>query len=436
MVFSSCAVLSTSGEWASGKPKYMTIESRARKPATAAPQPRRSVARHPSRPAGFPVVGLGASAGGLEALYKLFGALPADTGMAFILIQHLDPTHSSMMVALLTGHTAMTVREATDGIPIERDHVYVIPPGFYLSLRSGVLRLTNPRERHGARMAFDFFLHSLAEDCGARAICVILSGTGADGSLGLRAIRNKGGLVIVQDPKDAAHEGMPRSAILTGAVDLVLPAAEIPAALVEYSRGAHPESADAKPMPGNAAYAPLAAIIDLLRTHTAHDFALYKEGTLLRQIERRMALSSIKDIGSYLSMIRNNPDEVDRLAKDMLINVTQFFRDEAVFEALAETIVPELIRRQPPDRPIRVWDAGCSTGEETYSIAMLFLEAIAASKENVKLQVFASDVADAALTVARNGQYPESIGKYVSPARLERFFVKEGPSYRVTRELR
>jgi two-component system CheB/CheR fusion protein len=436
MVFSSPAVLSTGTEWASGKPKSMTIEPRARKPATAAPRPGRGPARHPSRPDDFRVVGLGASAGGLEALYKLFDALPADTGMAFVVIQHLDPTHSSMMAGLLVGHTAMTVLEAADGMPIARDHVYVIPPGFYLAIRDGALRLTRPRERHGARMPFDFFLHSLAEEYGARAVCVILSGSGADGSLGLRAIRDKGGLVIVQDPKDAAHQGMPRSAILTGAADRVLPAAEIPAALVDYSRRAHPEPAHAKPLPGSGAGAGLAEIIDLLRAHTAHDFTLYKEGTLLRQIERRMALASVKDLALYLDRMRRDRDEIDRLAKDMLINVTQFFRDGKVFEALAETIVPELIRRHSLDMPIRIWDAGCSTGEETYSIAMLFLEEIAAAKRNVKLQVFASDVDGDALEIARDGLYPESIRKDVSPARLGRFFTKEDHGYRVTRELR
>jgi len=418
----------------------MTIEPHAREAGPARPRPRRGAVRRRSLPDDFLVVGIGASAGGLEALYKLFDALPPDTGMAFILIQHLDPTHSSMMVGLLAGHTVMPVLEAAEGMPIERNHVYIIPPGVYLSIRDGTLRLTNPRERHGARLPFDFFLRSLAEDCGARAVCAILSGSGADGSVGLMAIRDKGGLVIVQDPKDAAHDGMPRSAIMTGAADLVLPVTDIPAALVKYSRKSSglarlaPERA--KSAPSDGAEAPLAAIIDLLRAHTAHDFALYKEGTLLRQIQRRMAMASIRDIGLYLSTIRNNPDEIDRLAKDMLINVTQFFRDEKTFEVLGATIVPELIRRQPLDMPIRIWDAGCSTGEETYSIAMLFLEEIASAKRNVKLQVFASDVDDDALAVARNGLYPESIEKDVSEARLERFFVKEGHNYRVTRELR
>jgi two-component system CheB/CheR fusion protein len=416
------------------KAKSMPIEPRMRGSGAA----RRRKA--PSRPDTFPVVGLGASAGGLEALFRLFDALPADTGMAFVLIQHLDPTHSSMMAGLLTGHTAMKVLEAVDGMPLERDHAYVIPPGVYLSLREGALRLTRPRERHGARMPFDFFLRSLAEDCGARAVCVVLSGTGSDGSIGLTAIHDRGGLVIVQDPQDAAQDGMPRSAIRTGVADLVLPAAEIPAALAKHSRKsnrpAQPEPEPAKPALDDGAAAPLAEIIDLLRAHTAHDFALYKEGTLMRQIQRRMAVASIKDIGAYLSAIRNNPDEIDLLAKGMLINVTRFFRDEAAFKILAETVVPELIRRQPPDKPIRIWDAGCSTGEETYSIAMLFLEEIASAKRSVKLQVFASDADNDAVASARNGLYPESIGKDVSPERLERFFVKEDHGYRVTRELR
>jgi two-component system, chemotaxis family, CheB/CheR fusion protein len=420
-------------------PKPGLIEPHAQGAGTAPPRPRRGALQHRSR-RDFPVVGIGASAGGLDALYKLFDALPPDTGMAFILIQHLDPTHSSMMVGLLAGHTAMPVLEATDGMPIERNHVYIIPPAVYLAIRDGVLRLTAPRERHGARMPFDFFLRSLAEDCGARAVCAVLSGTGADGSIGLTAIRDRGGLVIVQDPQDAAHAGMPRSAIMTGAVDLVLPIAGIAAALVKHSgKSSGParlEPERAKPPPGDGAEAPLAAIVDLLRAHTGHDFALYKEGTLLRQIQRRMGMASIKDIGLYLATIRDNPDEMDRLAKDMLINVTQFFRDEETFKVLAERIVPELVRQHPLGMPIRIWDAGCSTGEETYSIAMVFLEAIASAKRNVKLQVFASDVDDDALAIARNGLYPESIEKDVSPARLDRFFVKEDHSYRVTRELR
>jgi len=406
----------------------MMIEARAHKARAARPRRGRSSSHDPSRPDDFVVVGLGASAGGLEALSRLFDALPPDPGMAFILIQHLDPAHSSMMVGLLAGHTAMHVMEAADGMPVEPDRVYIIPPGTYLSIRAGALRLTRPRERHGARMPIDFFLRSLAEDCGERAVCVILSGTGADGSLGLTAISDRGGLVIVQDPNEVVHDGMPRSAIMTGAADRVLPVTEIPAALVKHrlnhSRLMYGAPARAIPTPDDGGDAPLAAIIDLLRAHTAHDFALYKEGTVLRQIHRRMAMASIKDIGLYLNTIRDDPREIDQLAKDMLINVTQFFRDEMTFQLLAEAVVPELIRQQPLDIPIRIWDAGCSTGEETYSIAMLFLEGIVSAQRNVRLQVFASDIDDDALAVARNGLYPESIRKDVSPARLERFFVK------------
>src|SRR6266436_1108310 len=417
----------------------MTNEARPRGAEKTRRRPGRGASRQreaPSRPEDFLVVGLGASAGGLEALSKLFDALPPDTGMAFVLIQHLDPTHKSMMVGLLAGHTSMKVLEAAEDMPIERDQVYVMPPGVYLSICAGAFRLTQPRERHGARMPFDFFLRSLAVDCGERAVCAVLSGSGGDGSLGLTAIHDKGGLVIVQDPKEAAHDGMPRSAIMTGAADLVLPVAEIPAALVKFGRQAHPKPERAEPALGNGADAGLDEIINLLRAHTSHDFALYKEGTLLRQIERRMAMASIKDIGVYLKTIRKNPDEIDLLAKAMLINVTRFFRDEETFAVLAEKVVPELIRRHPPDKPFRIWDAGCSTGEETYSIAMLFLEAITAAKRTVKLQVFASDVDDDAVAIARNGLYPQSIQKDVSPTRIERFFTTEDHGYRVTRELR
>jgi two-component system, chemotaxis family, CheB/CheR fusion protein len=394
---------------------------------------RGAASRQPRR-ADFLVVGLGASAGGLEALYKLFDELPCDTGMAFVLVLHLDPTHSSMIAELLTRHTTMTVAEAADAMPIQPDCVYVIPPGAYLSIRDGLLRLTNPSERRGARMPFDFFLRSLAQDCGARAVCAVLSGTGADGAGGLQAVRDNGGLVIAQEPTDAAQAGMPRSAIATGVVDLVLPAAAIPAALLKHGRNSarapHLESA------ATGDGAALAGIIDLLGARTSVDFTLYKEGTLLRQIGRRMAAASIKDMGLYLEAIRQNPDEIDRLANDMLINVTHFFRDEKAFEVLAETVLPEMIERQPLETPIRIWDAGCSTGEETYSIAMLFLEAIASAKRNVKVQLFASDVDDDALAIARSGLYPESIGKDVSAARLDRFFNKDGHGYRVTRELR
>jgi two-component system CheB/CheR fusion protein len=384
----------------------------------------------------FPIVGIGASAGGLDACRRLIDAVPAGIGMAFILVQHLDPSHESMMVELLSGHTPLTVRQAADAMQIERDHLYVIPPGTYLSIAAGALRLTPPGVRHGTRLPFDFLLNSMAAECGSRAICVVLSGTGADGSLGLSAVKEKGGLVIAQDPDEAAYDGMPRSAIATGAVDFVLPVAKIPEALVEYPRQLMVVGAQAGSAAEEAADGPLSEIIRLLRTKTAHDFRLYKPGTLQRRIERRMALGSLKGMDQYLEFLRSEAAELDILAKDLLINVTGFFRDRQVFDFLAEKTIPDLVRDSTPDRPLRIWIAGCSTGEEAYSLAMLFRERITAEKVNIKLQVFASDVDADAVAIAREGFYPETIVAEVSPERLAHFFSREDRGYRVLPELR
>jgi len=393
----------------------------------------------PRRPDDFLIVGIGASAGGLDACRKLIEALPATgNGMAFILVQHLDPTHESMMVDLLASHTEMAGRQAADGALLEPDHLYVIPPGTYLSVGGGALHLSEPLARHGARLPFDFLLNSLAEDYGERAVGVILSGTGADGSLGLKAMKEKGGLVIAQDPDEAAHDGMPRNAILTGAVDLVLSVAKIPDALIKYDRRMALTRTQNGSQPQDAAQDWLPKIIDLMRAKTAHDFRLYKPGTLQRRIERRMAMAAIEtdDMDRYLKTLHSNARELDLLAKDLLINVTSFFRDPKVFDLLAEKIVPDLVRSHAPDEPLRIWIAGCSTGEETYSLAMLFREQISAAKRNIKLQVFASDVDPDAVASAREGLYPETIEAEVSPERLARFFTKEAKGYRVLSELR
>jgi len=414
----------------------MATKSRARKVATVRPGPSLLPKLVPLQGHDFPVVGLGASAGGLEAFTKLFTALPADSGMAFILIQHLDPTHESMMAALLSSHTSMKVLQATDGMKIERDHVYVIPPRVYLSIQSGALHLSVPRERHGARMPLDFFLSSLAEQYGERAVCAILSGTGADGSLGLRAVKEKGGLVIVQDPDGAAFDGMPRSAIRTGVVDFILPVEKIPGALKKYAKGAAFKRKTDGVEPSSSAQTNLTEIIDLLRARTSHNFALYKPGTLLRRMERRMAIAGIPDTDRYMAVLREDSSELERLAKDLLIHVTSFFRDANAFETLAKTIVPELVRDATPGQPLRVWIPACSTGEETYSLVMLVLEETAAAKRDMKLQVFASDVEEESVRFARNGWYPASIEGDVSPARLARFFVKDDNGYRVKPQLR
>jgi len=392
----------------------------------------------PQESANFPIVGIGASAGGLDACKKFVAALPAHNGMAFILVQHLDPTHESMMVDLLAGHTAMTVVQATDGMPVEPNHLYVIPPGTYLAVGSGILHLSQPLARRGARLPFDFLLHSLAADAGVRAVCIILSGTGADGSLGLRAIKEKCGLIIAQDPEEADFDGMPRSAIMTGAVDLVLPAAKIPQALAKYVRRLALVQGPDDSEPQDKSQDWLPDIIELLRTKTAHNFTLYKQGTLQRRVIRRMAMAAIEsdDMNRYLEMLRSDDAELDLLAKDLLINVTSFFRDPTIFDVLAEKTIPDLVRDHASDRPLRIWIAGCSTGEETYSLAMLFREAITATKRNITLQVFASDVDPDAIAKGREGVYPEAIGADVSPARLARFFTKEDHSYRVTADLR
>ncbi len=286
-------------------------------------------------------------------------------------------------------------------------------------------------------MPFDFLLNSLSEDMGARAVCVVLSGTGADGSIGLKAVKDKGGLVIAQEPDEAGYDGMPRSAIMTGAVDLVLPVAEIPDALITHQRGMT-VSVHQNRQPQNAAQDWLPRVVELLRTRTAHDFTLYKHGTLERRIERRMAITLSKSEGMdrYLAILQNDDAALELLAKDLLINVTGFFRDPKVYDYLAKEVVPALIRDRSPDQPLRIWVAGCSTGEEAYSLAMLFAEQIAEAKRNIKLQMFASDIDADAVASARAGLYPRTIEAAVSPERLARFFSKEGDEYRVSPEIR
>jgi two-component system CheB/CheR fusion protein len=388
--------------------------------------------------ADFLVVGIGASAGGLDACRKLVDSLPIGSGMAYILVQHLDPTHASMMVDLLASHTTMIVVQATEGMVIEPNHFYVIPPGVYLSVGHGALNLSKPLAPHGARLPFDFLLNSIAESYGSRAIAVVLSGTGADGSIGVRAIRKAGGLVIAQDPDEAGYSGMPRSAILTGVVGKVLPVGKIALALLEAAKQpAEARGQDSVPE-GDVDHDKLANIIELVRTRTPHDFTLYKPGTLQRRIGRRMAMAALApgDAGKYLDLLAGDANELDLLARDLLINVTSFFRDPKVFDFLATKILPGMVNGRTADRPIRVWVAGCSTGEETYSLAILLREQMMMVKCNAKLQIFASDVDPDAVASAREGLYPEAIATEVSAPRLARFFSKEGEFYRVVPELR
>ena len=386
----------------------------------------------------FPVVAIGASAGGLDSFRSLLGGVTQASGIAFILVQHLDPTHKSMLAELLATHTSLTVAEAVDGMLIETEHVYVIPPDADLSVRGGALHISKPQVRHGGRLPFDFLLNSLAQSYGARAICVVLSGTGADGSLGLKAIRDGGGLVVAQDPEEARFDGMPRSAIATGLVNVVAPAAKIFAVLMHARTKDAVESmvsADAGAGPGHDR---LSEIIELLHSRTRQDFRFYKHGTLRRRIERRMVLAAIEPdrMDRYLDLVQRDDIERDLLAKDLLINVTSFFRDPEVFELLATKTIPDIVRDHPADEPIRIWIAGCSTGQETYSLAMLFREQIDEAKRDLKLQVFASDLDADAVAIAREGFYPDSIQDEVSAARLSKFFTKEELGYRVLSDLR
>ena len=386
----------------------------------------------------FLVVGIGASAGGLEACSKLLDGLGEDFDMAFILVQHLDPTHESLMVSLLAKHTRMNVLQAEDGMEIEPRHLYVIPPGTYLSVAKGYLYVSPPQARHGARLPFDYFLQTLALDCGARAACIILSGTGADGSIGLKAVKDGGGLIIAQQPTEATFNGMPQSAIATGLVDQVLNVGAIPNALQKFSkRKTTASSMIQKPMIEKSKdWMP--EIIDLMRTKSTHDFSLYKPGTLQRRTERRMGMLGIakNNVEVYLQHLRNDKNEIETLANDLLINVTSFFRDPKVFDLLDATIIHDLVAKQPPDQPIRIWSVGCSTGEEIYTLAMLFREQITTQKRNVKIQLFASDIDADAVAAAREGFYPETIEAEVSQDRLTRFFTKEKAGYRISQELR
>jgi two-component system, chemotaxis family, CheB/CheR fusion protein len=411
-------------------------DRRGGRPLDSSPAPRARRRRTTTVTSGnaFPVVGVGASAGGLEAFRKLLEAVPKDSGIAFVLIPHLDPSQPSMMADLLSAHTAMPVVQAADRMMLERNHVYVISPQAYLSVHDRALRLTVPQAPHRVRLPFDFFLSTLAEEYGERSIAVILSGTGADGSVGLKAVSDKGGLVIAQDPEEAAFDGMPRNAIATGAVNLVLPIAQIPQALIRYVRhpyvtagGVHAAREDEERALGE--------IIELLRARTSRDFTHYRQATLLRRIHRRMAASGIEQIADYIALLRADAHELELLAKDFLIHVTSFFRDPAAFESLAKSVLPRLVT-EAGDGPVRVWVPGCSTGEEAYSLAMLFVEEYATQERPVRLQIFASDIGADALDVARAGVYPDSINADVSPERLQRFFTRQDRGYRVSRELR
>ena len=384
----------------------------------------------------FTIVGIGASAGGLEAFEQFFRHMPADSGMAFILVSHLDPTHKSILGDLLTRYTTMDIFQAEDGLVVKPNCVYLIPPNKDMSILHGSLQLFEPAKSQGIRHPIDFFFRSLAEDRGEKAIGIVLSGTGTEGALGLKAIKGEGGLVLAQEVKTAKYDGMPASAIATGLVDYVLSPDKMPEQLLNYIR--RPYSRPLLPLetPMGRSQDLLQKIFVLIRAQTGHDFSLYKQNTILRRVQKRMAIHQIERLTDYVTYLRNNPLESDALFKELLIRVTNFFRDPEAFEALKTKILPQLLKNMPVDTPLRMWVPGCSTGEEAYSLAIIVRECLQELKKNFKVQIFATDIDSSAVETARAGIYAESITVDVSPERLARFFVKKGSTYKVKEEVR
>jgi two-component system CheB/CheR fusion protein len=390
-----------------------------------------------SRPADFPIIGIGCSAGGLEALQKFFGHVSADCGMAFVIIQHLDPHQASALPELI-GHVAsLPVQQAKNRMRVKPNHIYIIPPGEELLLMHATLYLLEPVPAPALRLPVDLFLRSLAEDRGERAIGVILSGMGSDGMLGLKAIKEKGGLGLAQDPVDAKFDSMPHTVINAGLADIVAPAAALPDKIAAYlSRRLRIESPQEASTP--AAHSGLEKIVILLRDRTGNDFSGYKTATLYRRIERRTALHQLDGIGAYVNYLRTNLQELDLLFKELLIGVTCFFRDPNVWDVLRDNALPALLARYSQGGTLRAWVPACSSGEEAYSLAIVFKEA--QNKLNPKyrfsLQIYATDLDADAIDKARRGIYPPNIAADVSPERLARFFVPEEGGYRVSKEIR
>lgn len=388
----------------------------------------------------FPIVAIGASAGGLEALEQFLSHVPPASGMAFVIIQHLDPDREDMLSELLQRATAMPVRQARNRMKIKQDSVYVIPPNTDISILHGSLYLLEPAAPRGLRLPIDFFFHALAEDRRERAIGVILSGMGSDGTLGLRSIKECGGIVLVQQPDTAKFDSMPKSAIAAGLADIIAAPEELPLRIFEILSHLRPAVPGNQPREAETANQKDAfdKICILLRARTGHDFSLYKKTTVYRRVERRMAIHQLDRIGDYVHYLRENPQEVDLLFRELLIGVTSFFRDPATWAYLQDHVLPEMLAAQPAGSVLRAWVAGCSTGEEAYSLAIVFREALdkLAPANRHSLQVFATDLDADAIEKARRGLYPANIAADVSAARLERFFVEEGGAYQVGKEIR
>jgi len=413
------------------------------KKSVAKPEPRTPAvpAAAPAQPPGaaFPVAGVGASAGGLEAFTALLTALPADTGIAYVLVQHMDPTHPSMLPKLLAKTTAMPVDEVSDGMAVEPNHVYVIPPNKGMTISQGVLKLTSRVETHGRNLPIDDFFCALAEDLQRGAIGIVLSGLASDGTHGLEAIRAEGGITFAQDQQSARYPGMPVSALAAGCVDFVLPPAAIAAELARMSR--HPyvrtfQQLDDPPLPPGDGEEGIRRICAVLRTATGVDFGLYKPATIRRRVARRLVLRKVEGLENYLLLLRQDRAELDALYEDIFIHVTSFFRDSETLEALRHTVLSRIVENRSPGQTVRVWVPGCSGGEEVYSIAMILLEELGSKASPPGIQIFGSDVSGWYVDQARAGIYRESAMALVSRERRARFFVKVEGGYQISKAVR
>jgi len=384
----------------------------------------------------FPVVGIGASAGGLAALRAFFEGVPEKCGMAFVVIVHLDPTHKSHMAELLQRYTSMRVRQVSRATRVAPNQVYIIPPDKDLTLTDGHFRLSARSMPNRSRAPIDGFFKTLAETHSTDAVGIVLSGTGSDGTQGIRWIKEKGGLTMAQSPFEAEYRSMPESAIATGAVDVVLPVGQMG---TEAARLCDGEMLEAAPVGSTAAKhdeTVMQDILALVRLKTDHDFSVYKRSTIDRRVRRRAQFARVATLRDYLKVVGDSGDELRVLYDDLLISVTSFFRDPEAFAALEHEVIPRLFEKRTSSDTVRVWVTGCSTGEEAYSISMLLCEHAEVLSEAPQIQVFATDVHERGFTLAREGVYPESIASDVSPARLERFFTREHGGYRVKKLVR
>ncbi len=382
----------------------------------------------------FLFVGIGASAGGLDAIKNLLSNIPENNGMAFIIVQHMDPTHKSGLVNILSRSTYMEVKEVVDGVQVLPEHVYIIPPNKDMGILNGKLQLMEPTEPHGLRLPINYFLSSLAQDQKDQSVGIILSGFGTDGSLGLKAIKGNGGIGIAQDPSTAGSDGMPNSAINTGLVDMILSPEEMPNKLLSYKKSSH-NILKKILTPEDKTIQALRKIFILIRNRTGQDFSQYKKSTINRRIGRRMNIHQIEDISQYFRYLQENPNEIDQLYNEFLINVTNFFRDSEAYESLKQNALKKLIQEKNDGDTIRIWIPGCSSGEEVYSTAIIIKEIFEETRLNFDVQIFGTDLDLDAIQTARAGQYT-SISADISPKRLRKYFYKKDNSYTIKNELR